>query len=389
MRLLGALIAALLLATAVFLWGYTAGGGNDGRVVRVGAGPAPGLVDQVFDKIRSAAVHPPGDKVLERGAIKGMVDILKKRDDPYAYFFSPKSYRSFQELTTGEFSGIGVWLRNQSGRLAVASVLPSSPAQRAGLHKGDVIDSINGRVVKDLASEEAVTKIKGPAGSRVKLGVERNGRELVFTLTRTSLELPTVISHLTHSGDYGYVRLIEFSKGAGRQVRRSVGSLTAAGARGIILDLRDDGGGLFTEAIDVASIFLDKGVIVRYRERSGPQRVYRALGNSLGDVPLVVLVNGGTASASEIVAGALQDRDRAILVGTRTYGKGSVQQVLPLPDSSALKITTAAYLTPKGRNINGKGIEPDVEVTSGARAQRERAIQILSGIAVSLAGSRG
>jgi carboxyl-terminal processing protease len=256
------------------------------------------------------------------------------------------------------------------------------------LRRGDVVETVSGRSVDDMSVDEAVTLIKGRAGTDVRLGVARSGESLAFSITRRSIELPNLVSRVT-SEDLGYIRLLGFARGAGGQLRAEVSELTREGAEGIVLDLRDNGGGLFSEGIDVASVFLDQGRIVSYKARSQQEKVYRASGDAFESVPLVVLVNEGTASASEIVAGALQDRDRAILVGTKTYGKGSVQEVFPLSDASAVKLTTGAYFTPRGRSIGGEGIEPDVEVDSSRSAQRQRAVEILKGIVLSTSGAQG
>jgi carboxyl-terminal processing protease len=279
-------------------------------------------------------------------------------------------------------------LKEKERDLEIVSVLPSTPALRSGLRRGDVVRKIDGRSVAHMSVDEAVRRIKGVPGTRVSLGVQRNGESLAFEITRQSIELPNLVSRLT-AEDLGYIRLLGFAQGAGRQLRSKVSNLKAGGAHGIILDLRDNGGGLFSEGIDVAGVFIDEGKIVSYRAKSQPERVYKAEGDAFEDIPLVVLVNEGTASASEIVAGALQDRDRAVLVGERTYGKGSVQEVFPLPDASALKLTTGAYFTPSGRNITGKGIEPDVEVDSSRTAQMHRAAEILKGIVLSTNGAQG
>jgi carboxyl-terminal processing protease len=209
-----------------------------------------------------------------------------------------------------------------------------------------------------------------------------------FDITRETIELPNLIANRTPEG-LGYIRLFGFSRGAGEQLRSEVEDLTEAGAEGIILDLRDNGGGLFSEGVSVASVFIEEGEIVSYKERSEPEVVYDAQGDAFEDVPLVVLVNEGTASASEIVTGALQDTNRAVVVGTNTYGKGSVQEVLPLADASALKLTIGAYFTPEGQKINGSGIEPDVEVDSDPATQKERAKEILQGIIISASGAQG
>ncbi|CAN5758685.1 proteolytic complex protein CptA [soil metagenome] len=383
-------LALLVAGAACFSVGFAAGRGTAPTPETAGGNDSGHrLVERVYERIRSSAVDPPSSKALARGAIRGMVNVLKGSNDPHAFLYSPKGYRSFQELTSGRFSGIGVWLRSEGRDLVIASVLPSSPAAKAGIEPGDVITAIEGRSARRMRSEQAVTRIKGPAGSQVRLQIERGDRRLRMAVTRRELELPVVVSHLTNRGRFGYLRLMEFSKGSGEQVREAVSRLEEGGAQGIVLDLRDDGGGLFREALDVAGAFIERGIVVRYRDRSSSQTVYRARGDALQTLPLVVLVNGGTASASEIVAGALQDRDRAIIVGTRTYGKGSVQQVLPLPNASALKFTTATYLTPDGRDINGKGIRPDIEVAASPEEQRRRAVEVLNGIAVSQSGSRG
>ncbi len=338
------------------------------------------LIREAYEKIRATSVDPPPADELARGAIKGMTDVLKE-NDPYALFYSPSGYRLVRELTEGRFSGIGVWLKDKEGRFEIVSVLPKTPALRAGLEAGDVLRAIDGVPIEELTLDEAVARIKGPAGTDVTVEVERDGRPLTFTLTRQTIQLPNVIASIV-SNDLGYIRLMGFAKGAGDQLREETEALLEQGAKGIVLDLRDNGGGLFSEAIEVASVFIEDGEIVTYRERAAEDEVYEAEGEAFEDLPLVVLVNEGTASASEIVAGALQDRERALLVGATTYGKGSVQRILPLTDSSALKITSAAYLTPDGHNINGKGIEPDVEITVKAR---RRAFQILRDIIVSAA----
>lgn len=334
-----------------------------------------------YADILSSAVHRPDEMALARGAIKGMIKVLNKQGDKYALFFGPKSYRSFQELTTGKFSGIGVWLKPKGHALSVVSVLPSSPALSAGIKPGDVIRKINGKPVTGMSADQAVASIKGPEGSAVSLAVERHGDLLSFQLKRKTLNLPSLVARKI-SSKIGYVHLFSFSQGAGAQLRSKVRSFLSDGVKGMILDLRDNGGGLLDEGVKVASVFIDHGKIVTTKSPEGTDQAYEAKGNALGDVPLVVLVNGGTASASEIVSGALQDRGRAILVGTTTYGKGSVQQIFPLGANSAMKLTTEHYYTPDGRDINGKGIKPDVVVKS-VPDQQPRAVQILKGIIAS------
>ena len=340
------------------------------------------IIRNAYEEIRGTAVKQPGEEELARGAVRGMIKVLQKAEqDPYALFYTPQAYRSFQELTTGRFSGIGVWLKNVKKTLRVVSVLPESPALAAGLQADDVIQTIDGRDVDSMSSDEAIARIKGPEGTEVDLEIGRDDEVLQFTITRKELDLPSVTASL--EGDVGYVQLVTFADGAGDSVRAEVKRLSQQGAEGIVLDMRDNGGGLFDEAVDVASVFIEDGDIVSYQSRSEEDVVYQAEGDAYEDIPLVVLVNGGTASASEIVTGALQDRGRAIVVGTTTYGKGSVQRLVPLLDGSALKLTTAAYFTPEGGSIDGAGIQPDVEVDEVAEIQKQRAFEILRGMLVS------
>ncbi|HEX2296253.1 MAG TPA: S41 family peptidase [Actinomycetota bacterium] len=393
-----AVLGALAVCLIAFSLGLAVGERDaveidGGRASAFGGGGASGdfdLVEEAYREILSSAVDAPGDDELVRGAIKGMVEVLEK-DDPYALFYSPNAFRSFQQLTSGKFSGIGVWLKEKEGGLTIVSVLPSTPALDAGLHEGDVLLTIDGHAVGSLTSDEAVARIKGPEGTEVSLGIDRGGERLDFTITREEIDLPNLRATL-RSDDVGYIQLFGFARGAGEQVRDEVAEMLDAGAEGIVLDLRDNGGGLFSEAVDVASVFIEDGDVVIYREsRDGDhpeETTYEAEGDAFEDVPLVVLVNEGTASASEIVAGALQDQERATLIGTTTYGKGSVQEVVRLRDASALKLTTAAYLTPEGRDINGSGIAPDVEVADVVE-QRDRAVEILKGIIISTDGAQG
>jgi carboxyl-terminal processing protease len=248
-----------------------------------------------------------------------------------------------------------------------------------------VIEAIDGEPVAKMTTDEAVARIKGKTGTDVDLTIERGGpKQVSFSITRAPIEFPNLRAELTKD-DIGYINLVGFARGAGKQLHDEVDRLVEDGAEGIVLDIRDNGGGLFSESIDVASVFVEDGVITTYR--SPEQDIdYEAKGDAFEDIPVVVLVNGNTASASEIVAGALQDNDRAIVVGSTTFGKGSVQEVIPLSDASALKLTTAAYLTPDGTNINGDGIEPDVEVPGDQPGeQRSRALEILKGIVLSAA----
>ncbi|MFN2388044.1 MAG: S41 family peptidase [Actinomycetota bacterium] len=376
-------VIALLMTIAMSLASFGLGFGFGNGLLEVPGRAAPGglaTIRDAYHKILTTSADPPTEDELVRGAIKGMAEALRKAD-PYALFYTPHGYRSFKELTTGEFSGIGVWLSAEDAQLRIMRVFEGTPAQDAGLRMGDVIRKVDGRAVGEMTIDEAVGMIKGLEGTEVELDIDRSGKMLAFTVTRKTIELPNLIAEM-QGGDLGYVQLFGFARGAGEQLRSEVARLVDHGARGLVLDMRNNGGGLFSEAIEVASVFIEEGEIVTYRERSEEDVVYEAEGDAF-ELPVVVLVNEGTASASEIVAGALQDTDRATIVGVETFGKGSVQQVVPLLDSSALKITSAAYLTPDGHDLNGDGIDPDIEVDAGADAQRARAIDILRGLVAS------
>jgi carboxyl-terminal processing protease len=381
-------IVAVLTVAVVGLGSYVFGYKNASResgTIRIdtsqpGAGLA--IIRDAYDEIRGKAVHRPSEDALARGAIRGMIKVLQKaQDDHYASFFSPDDYESFRELTTGRFSGIGIWLKPDAKKMTVVSVLPDTPAEAAGLQEGDIIRTVDGEAVADMTVDEAAGLIKGPEGTKVALEIERDGESLSFNIAREKIALPAVEANL-EGDDVGYIRLLTFSNGVAAQARLEIERLLTQGAEGIVLDMRDNGGGIFDEAIDVASLFIEDGPVVRYKQRGEEQITYEAKGDAYEKVPVVVLVNGGTASASEIVAGALQDSDRAVVVGTTTFGKGSVQQLVPLPDGSAMKLTIAAYFTPKSGSIDGKGIDPDVEVVH-PEDQKARALQILRGLVLS------
>jgi carboxyl-terminal processing protease len=385
-------LAVLVASFGIFSIGYSLGDRGGTTLITAEGLEGSDLIQEAYDRILSGSVDDPDEAALARGAIKGMVQALKKADDPYALFYSPKSYQAFQELTTGRFSGIGVWLKPKGKLLQIVSVLPDTPALDAGLRRGDVIESIDGQDVTKLTSDEAINLIKGPSGSEVALDIDRSGERLSLRIERAEIDLPNLQARITED-EVGYIRLFGFARNAGDQVRDEIESLRDKGAEGIVLDLRDNGGGLFSEAIAVASVFIEDGEIVTYRSADEGDIEYEAEGEAFEDLPLVVLVNEGTASASEIVAGALQDRDRAVLIGETTYGKGSVQEVIPLSDASAMKFTTAAYLTPNGRDIDGRGISPDVEVAFDPASRRDiqldRAVEILQGIVLSGNGTEG
>jgi carboxyl-terminal processing protease len=372
-------LALFVAGLGGFALGVTSGEGRGG-IQLFGSSADSGLdvIEDAFQTIREESDDPPSEAELARAAVKAMLRVLREKDD-YAVYYDQAAYEDFLDYSSGSFSGIGVNLSQAEGRLTVISVIPSTPAEEAGLMRGDVFFRIGGKLVSDMSDEEAIGRVKGPPGSEVALTVLRDGEEVEFEITRAEISFPNLVGKL--AGNVGYIRLFGFAKGAGKELREEVSDLREGGAEGIVLDLRDNGGGLLSEAIQVASVFIEDGEIVTYREKAAEDLVYEAEGDAFEDVPLVVLVNGGTASASEIVANALQDRDRGQLVGTTTFGKGSVQEIIDLPDDSAVKLTTGTYLSPDGEDIDGSGIEPDVEVDGSRADQRRRAFALLEQLA--------
>ena len=293
-------------------------------------------------------------------------------DDRFSHYFAPRDFTDFQEATEGRFEGVGMTVEEIERGLRVLTVYDGSPADRGGLKPGDVITHVDGRPIAGQSSEESTTRIKGPAGSSVRLTVRSNGDARVLTLKRAEVEIPVVRAEMRRSGGrkIGHVHLAGFTSGAHAEVGDAVRRLLKQGADGVVLDLRDNGGGLLNEAVGVSSVFIPDGKIVTTRGRSRPEQVYEATGGAIDeDVPVVVLVNDRSASASEIVTGALQDRDRATVVGTRTFGKGVFQEIEPLANGGALDITVGEYFLPSGRNLGGGGVERGAGVAPDVRAE--------------------
>jgi len=335
------------------------------------------LYDEALDIIADNYYRPVDkDKLLDQGLDAG----VKSLDDRFSAYFDPKAYKEFQEATDGAFEGVGMNVAEVDRGLRVLTVFDNSPAQRGGLRVGDVITAVDGRSLAGKTSEQATTLIKGPAGSRVTLTVVRGKAEpRDIQLERAKVDVPVVESDMQESGGekIGHVRLAGFTSGAHGEVRKAVDDLLGKGAQGLVLDLRNNGGGLLNEAVLVSSIFIDQGTIVSTDGRTRPKRVFEATGDAIdAKIPVVVLVNGESASASEIVTGALQDRHRAEVVGTRTFGKGVFQEVRQLSNGGALDITVGEYFTPSGRNLGGggvkqgAGIHPDVKAEDDAKTQK-------------------
>src|ERR1700691_1972249 len=309
-------------------------------------------------------VEPVTTKQLIDGAISGMLASL----DPHSAYLTPDLYRDLEVETRGSFGGLGIEITIKNGALTVVAPIEDTPAYRAGLKAGDQIIKIDDDFTKDMSLTDAVKRMRGPKGSKIKLTLHRNGVPELFTVTlaRDVIKIQSVKSKILPEG-YGYIRVTTFQENTGDGVEKAIDEFDAKDhgkIKGIVFDLRDNPGGLLNQAVKVSNDFLDGGLIVytQGREENQQQKYFSHKKSGFVEYPMVVLVNGGSASASEIVAGALQDQKRAVILGTQTFGKGSVQTILPLDDHSALRLTTARYYTPTGRSIQTAGITPYVDV---------------------------
>jgi carboxyl-terminal processing protease len=321
------------------------------------------LFGDVFEKVRNDYVDETSDDTLIEGAINGMLTSL----DAHSNYLNAKNFTDMKVQTRGEFGGLGIEVSMENGLIKVVSPIDDTPAARAGLKPGDLITHLDNNPVQGMTLPEAVEKMRGPINSDVTLKIRRAGKDpFDVKLTRATIKIQSVRSHL-ESNNIGYVRITSFNEQTDVGLENAMKSLKQqAGNKlaGIVLDLRNNPGGLLDQAVAVSDAFLDKGEIVSTRGRrpDDAQRYNAHPGDISGGLPMVVLINGGSASASEIVSGALQDHHRAILLGTRSFGKGSVQTIIPLPGHGAMRLTTARYYTPSGRSIQAKGIDPDIVV---------------------------
>ena len=320
---------------------------------------------------------------------KSLGSAVESLDDQFSNYFSPKDYADFQEVTQGQFSGVGMTVEETKKGLRVMTVYDASPASKGGLEPGDIVVEVNGRSIAGASSEASTARIKGPAGTPVTLTVKSGKREREVKLERAQVDIPVVETTMERQGarKVGHVTLAGFTSGAHGEVGAAVKKLLRDGADGIVLDLRDNGGGLLNEAVLISSIFIPEGKIVSTKGRSRPERVYEATGDAIpASVPVAVLVNRQSASASEIVTGALQDRKRATVVGTRTFGKGVFQEIEPLSNGGALDITVGEYFLPSGRNIGGggvakgDGIAPDVKAADDPKTKPDEALDKAVGV---------
>src|SRR5689334_10640641 len=319
------------------------------------------LFGDVFELVRSDYADEVTDDTLVEGAINGMLTSL----DPHSNYLNTKNFNDMKVQTRGEFGGLGIEVSMESGLVKVVSPIDDTPAARAGLKPGDLITHLDGDPVQGMTLPEAVEKMRGLIGSEIKLTIRREGKDpFDVKLTRATIKIQSVRSHL--EGDtIGYVRITSFNEQTDVGLNNAMKNLKQqAGNKlsGLVLDLRNNPGGLLDQAVAVSDAFLDKGEIVstRGRRSDDAQRYNAKPGDIASGLPVAVLINGGSASASEIVAGALQDHHRAILLGTKSFGKGSVQTIIPLPGHGAMRLTTARYYTPSGRSIQAKGIDPDI-----------------------------
>ena len=317
--------------------------------------------------------------LLMTGSLKGMVNSL---GDPYSVYLDPKMYSELMLETKGSFGGVGIVLGVKDKQLTVVAPIEGTPAETAGILSGDLIVKIDGQDTKDMALDEAVGKIRGKEGSKVTLTIQRTGQEAEeYSLTRATIVLKSVSGKILENG-IGYIRLSMFSETTGNDFTQKMSELTEQGMKSLILDLRNNPGGLIGESVKVARLLVPQGPIVSVIGKDGERETSQSYLEKT-PLPLVVLINGGSASASEIVAGAIQDTSAGKLIGVKTFGKGSVQRIIPLDKDSAVKITIAEYHTPKDRSIHGKGIEPDIVVEmpkdkdAKSDPQLDKAIEVL------------
>ena len=333
---------------------------------------------EIVDSIEDNFYKPVNKKKLDDASLKGIVESL---DDPYSHYLTPKEAKQFNESVSGQFEGVGMNVEQDKRGLKVLRVFDGSPAQDSGIRRGDFILGVNGHSIAGVNSEVATSRIKGPAGTAVTLRVFTPGqdRDRTVKVKRERIEIPVARGRMVERDGHkvGVVELLSFSNGAHGLLRREVDQLLGKGAQAFVLDLRGNGGGLLTEGVLVSSIFIEDGEIVSVRGLHRPERTQDAQGDAIDQkIPLVTLVDGGSASASEIVTGALRDRHRAKVVGTRTFGKGLVQEVQRLSNGGVLDLTVANYYLPGGETISTKGIKPQIRAADNPDTDRDEALPV-------------
>jgi carboxyl-terminal processing protease len=354
--LAGAVIGPVIAVPTFQAWAQDGGRAETYRLLN--------LFGDVFERIRAEYVEPVSDRDVIENAINGMLQGL----DPHSSYMNPRSFRDMQVQTRGEFGGLGIEVTQENGYVKVISPIDETPAARAGVRPGDLITHLNGQSTQGLTLQEAVEQMRGERGTAIRLTIRREGERnpIELSINRDVIR-PQVARFRLEGNDIAYVRLSAFNEQTEAALRRAVTTMRQQAGnnlRGLVLDLRNNPGGLLDQAVQVADDFLDQGEIVstRARRSEDAQRWNARAGDIAQGLPMVVLINGGSASASEIVAGALQDHRRAVVMGTKSFGKGSVQTVMPIPGQGAIRLTTARYYTPSGRSIQATGIEPDIEV---------------------------
>lgn len=344
------------------------------------------VLDEVTKKILANSATQTDKQTLERAAIDGM---LKSLGDKWSQYLPSTGTKSFEESIEGQFSGIGVWIRsNESGAVSVAGIVPSSPAEFAKIQNGDVIESVDGVSTYNKPLSEVAILLSGDQNTNAILAIKRNDESLSFNVKRTNLKTNPVTAKILKDGVIS-IAISEFNRGSARALRSALAS-NSQSSTGVILDLRGNPGGLLVEAVDVAGAFLKGGLIVEFHRAGKSPEVFNAIGNGDSRTPLVVIVDRGTASAAEVVAAALQDRNRAIIVGEKTFGKATVQNSESLSNGAEIELTVGYYITPGGKKLDGQGIEPDIEVSANEEkfVAEQRALQVLSGLLASV-GQRG
>jgi carboxyl-terminal processing protease len=363
---------------------YGAGAATGAEPAPSTARPRPGLLDEAAGRIAGESALPVGRAELQRAAVDGM---LQRLGDRWARYYTAAEYDDEHGRLNGRYSGVGLWLgvdedaSGGPGPVRVASVQPGSAAERAGVRVGDVISRVGDSPVGGWTVNRVAAALRGGPGSAVTLTVRRGHGEYRFRLVRATV-LTSDVTVEQRPGSVQVIRVSAFTRGVGRQVREAVGHRADRHRGGLILDLRGNPGGLLDEAVETSSALLADGPVVTYERRGEPPRQLRVTAPGDGRTPLVVLVDAGTASAAEVVAGSLRDRDRAVIVGSRTYGKGSVQEPVRLRDGSVIELTVGRYRTPSGRDLDGAGIDPDVTVSADRPPEEamERADAVLRGL---------
>jgi carboxyl-terminal processing protease len=380
-----ALLIGLIVGVLAGLWL----GARSDRIEPLGEllGDEQTLSDEASEVIGDSYFRDIDESQLEDASVRAMIQELRGRyDDRFSHYFNARQLERFEQSTSGRFSGIGLSVLEVNRGLRVASVFEDTPAAEAGIEEGDVIVGVDGRSIAGEPANAATARIKGPPGSEVELEIEKSGGGTEnVSLRRAEVRVPAVQGEMRRAGGdkVAYVRLAGFSEGAHGELREEIERLYARGARGLILDLRGNGGGLLNEAVLTASVFIEDGVIVSTDGRTQPQTDYEAVGGALDPQPTVVLIDRNTASAAEILAAALDERGLATLVGTRSFGKGTFQEVIELDHGGALDLTVGEYLTSNGTSLAGKGIEPDVRARdrrgTGQDEALRRGLDVLAG----------